>query len=593
LKKISSRIILLTVLIAFVSGIIITGTMVYKNTLTNKKLIFIEKQTLYDDFDRQIKKQVDIAVTMLDGINKKYTSGQITLEEAKKEGADLLRNLKFGQSGYFWADTVDGENVVLMGSETEGTNRINAQDTKGKYYIKEIINNGKKENGGYTDYWLPKEGEAKPLLKRGYSRLYEPFNWVIGTGNYIDDIDKILAEKQAAINENLLNSIETGIILLAAALLAAAVLAFLLSKKITNPILSIAELVNTTSELDLADDKKFEYMKDFKGETGIIGRSVINLRNELRAIAQNVKENSKQILNTSEILHSATSETMKSIVEISKTVDDLAKGATNQAVETQRGAEEVNKLAEKINAAVNSSNLVKQYSKDVKKVSSNGIEVMDNLISILEDENEADSKVTDTINILAEKSGSIGQIVEAVESIAEQTNLLALNAAIEAARAGESGKGFAVVAEEVRKLSEKTAESTKKISEVIEDIQSEINKAQENMIYGEDINDKVNKAVDETQKAFQIIDKTIESTLEQINKLTANIEQVDENKESIIEVIQSVSALSEESAAATEQVSASVEEQSSAMEDISKTSEKLKEIVEKLNEVISKFNLKN
>lgn len=593
MKKIGSRIILLTVLIAFVSGIIITGTMIYQNTLTNKKLISIEKQTLYDDFDRQIKEQVDIAVTMLDGINKKYTSGQITLEEAKKEGADLLRNLKFGQSGYFWADTVDGVNVVLMGSATEGTNRINAQDTKGKYYIKEIINNGRKENGGYTDYWSPKEGETNPLLKRGYSRLYKPFNWVIGTGNYMDDIDKILAEKQAAINENLLNNIETGIILLAAALLAAAVLAFLLSKRITNPILSIAKLVNTTSELDLAEDNKLKYIKDFKGETGIIGRSVINLRNELRAIALNVKENSKQILNTSEILHSANSETMKSIAEISKTVDDLAKGATNQAMETQRGAEEVNKLAEKINAAVNSSDLVKQYSKDVKKVSSNGIEVMNNLISTLEDENEADSKVTDTINILAEKSGSIGQIVETVESIAEQTNLLALNAAIEAARAGESGKGFAVVAEEVRKLSEKTAESTKKISEVIADIQSEINKAQENMIFGEDINDKVNNAVDETQKAFQIIDKTIESTLEQINKLTENIEQVDENKESIIEVIQSVSALSEESAAATEQVSASVEEQSSAMEDISKTSEKLKEIVEKLNEVISKFNLKN
>ncbi|MDF2881732.1 MAG: hypothetical protein K0R54_2289 [Clostridiaceae bacterium] len=591
MKKISFKIILLTVLIAFISGMIITGTMVYKNIETNKKLLSMEKETLNDDFDREIKEQVDTAITMLDGINKKYTSGQITLDEAKKEGADLLRNLRFGQNGYFWADTVDGVNVVFLGSKTEGTDRINSQDTKGKYYIKEILSNGKKENGGYTEYWFPKVGETKPSLKRGYSRLYAPFNWVIGTGNYVDDTDKILAEKQYAISDNLINSIEISMILLAAALLVAAVLAFLLSKKITNPILSIAKLVNTTSDLDLVEDKKYNYIENFKDETGVIGKSVINLRKELRTIVQSIKENSKQILDNSEILHSTATETMKSIGEISKTVDDVAKGATNQAEETQHGAEEVDKLAEKINEVVNSSDLVKQYSNEVKKVSTNGIQVMHNLINTLEAENDADSKVSETIKILSKKSGSIGEIIETVESIAEQTNLLALNAAIEAARAGESGRGFAVVAEEVRKLSEQTAESTKRISAVVEDIQNDINKVEESMNFGDEINDEVNKAVDDTQKAFEVIDKTIEGTIAQIVNLTTNIEQVDQNKQKIIEVIQSVSAVSQQSAAATEQVSASVEEQTSSMEDISKISEELKEIVEKLNQVVSIFKM--
>ncbi|MDF2881731.1 MAG: hypothetical protein K0R54_2288 [Clostridiaceae bacterium] len=591
MKKITSKIISLTVLIAFICGTIISGTMVYRNIQTNNKLLAIEKQTLNDDFDMQIKEQVDTAITMLDKINKKYTSGQVTLDEAKKEGADLLRNLKFGQNGYFWADTVDGVNVVLLGSKTEGTDRINSQDTKGKYYIKEILSNGKKENGGYTEYWFPKAGETKPSLKRGYSRLYTPFNWVIGTGNYVDDIDKIITEKQVSINNSLINSIEISIALLAAALLVAAFFAYILSKKITNPILSITKLVNTTSDLDLAEDNNFKYIEEFKDETGLIGKSVINLRKELRAIVNTIKENTKEVLDNSEILHSATSETMKSIGEISKTVDDLAKGATNQAVETQSGAEEVDKLAEEINVAVESSDLVKQYSNDVKLVSSQGVEVMQHLVSKLEEENDADSKVSDSIKLLSEKSSSIGQIIEVVESIAEQTNLLALNAAIEAARAGESGKGFAVVADEVRKLSEQTAESTKKISTVVEDIQYEIKKAQENMTLGDSINGDVNQAVDETKQAFEAIDATIEIALDQIDKLITNIEKVDKNKQKIIDVIQSVSALSEESAAATEQVSASVVEQTSSMEDISRTSEKLKEIVNKLNEVINKFKM--
>lgn len=591
MKKISTKIISLAVLIALICGTIISGTMVYRNILTNNKLLGIEKQTLNDDFDRHIKEQVDTVIAMLDSINKKYTSGQITLDEAKKEGADLLRNLKFGQDGYFWADTVDGVNVVLLGSKTEGTNRINAQDTKGKYYMKEIISNGKKENGGYTEYWFPKAGETKPSLKRGYSRLYAPFNWVIGTGNYVDDIDKIVAEKQSDISSSLVNSIEISIVLLAASLLVAAIFAYILSKKITNPILSIAKLVNTTSDLDLAADNKFKYIEDFKDETGIIGKSVINLRKELRTMANTIQENAREVLDNSHILHSATSETMKSIGEISKTIDDLAKGATNQAVETQNGAEEVDKLAEEINVAVKSSDLVKQYSSDVKLVSSEGIEVLQNLINTLEEENTADAKVSQCIKLLSEKSSSIGQIIEVVVSIAEQTNLLALNAAIEAARAGESGKGFAVVADEVRKLSEQTAESTKKISAVVEDIQNEINKAEESIIAGDAINEDVNKAVDHTKQAFEAIDATIGIALEQIDELIANIESVDKNKENIIQVIQSVSALAQESAAATEQVSASVEEQSSAMEDISKSSEKLKEIVGKLNQVLSKFKM--
>lgn len=591
MKKISSKIISLTVLIAFICGTIISGTMVYRNIQTNNKLLAIEKQTLNDDFDRQIKEQVDTAISMLDKINKKYTTGQVTFDEAEKEAADLLRNLKFGQNGYFWADTTDGVNVVLLGSKTEGTNRINSQDTKGKYYMKDILSNGKKENGGYTEYWFPKAGETKPSLKRGYSKLYAPFNWVIGTGNYVDDIDKIIAEKQSAISGSLIGSIEISISLLAAALLVAALFAYILSKKITNPILSITKLVNTTSDLDLTVDKKFKDIEDFKDETGLIGKSVINLRKELREIANAIKENTNEVLDNSEILNSATSETMKSIGEISKTVDDVAKGATNQAVEAQSGAEEVDKLAEEINVAVESSDLVKQYSNDVKFVSSQGVEVMQRLVSKLDEENDADSKVSDSIKLLSEKSSSIGQIIEVVESIAEQTNLLALNAAIEAARAGESGKGFAVVADEVRKLSEQTAESTKKISTVVEDIQYEIKKAQENMTLGDSINGDVNQAVDETKQAFEAIDATIEIALDQIDKLIINIEKVDKNKQKIIDVIQSVSALSEESAAATEQVSASVEEQASAMEDISRTSEKLKEIVNKLNEAINKFKM--
>lgn len=141
--------------------------------------------------DSLIKSQVETAWSMLNVIYTKHKSGELALEEAKKLGADLLRGLRYGpgKEGYFWADTIEGVNVVLYGKkESEGKNRYGAKDIKGIFYVQDFIVKGKQPGGGYTEYWYPRLGGKTPLHKRSYILFFEPFGWVIGTGYYIDDI---------------------------------------------------------------------------------------------------------------------------------------------------------------------------------------------------------------------------------------------------------------------------------------------------------------------------------------------------------------------------------------------------------------------
>jgi methyl-accepting chemotaxis protein len=155
---------------------------------TNSQSVATQKEK----HDLVIKTQVETAVSMLDALYQKSQKGEFSIDEAKQRGADLLRELRYGENkdGYFWADTTDGGNVVLYGKpDVEGTNRWNSY-VGGVYHVREIIKNGMKEGGGYTDYYFPKKDESIPLPKRGYSLLFEPFGWVVGTGYYLEDIQR-------------------------------------------------------------------------------------------------------------------------------------------------------------------------------------------------------------------------------------------------------------------------------------------------------------------------------------------------------------------------------------------------------------------
>ncbi|MBU3111126.1 methyl-accepting chemotaxis protein [Clostridium lacusfryxellense] len=591
MKKISTKIVLIAISIVVCTALIIGSFVAFQNYNTNSKITAKLEKTMRSNFDLQIKYQVETVIGLLSSVNQKVENGQSTIEEGKFEAKTLLRGLKYGQDGFFTVDTEEGINVVSNGTSEEGKNRLDSKDASGKLYIKDIIAQGMKENGGYSDYSFPKVSQTNPLPKRGYSLEFIPFKWIISTGNYVNDINITIEANKKELQDDFIQGVGIllGIILILIVL--SSTVAYYFSKKITKPILLVKELVDKTANFDLSIENRFEVLKNYKDETGEIAKSALNLRSELRNIVKLIKSDSNDVLNFAQGLSISTGETVISIQGVTQTVEELANGCNSQAKDAQESVEKLNGLSSEIDITVDSAIKAKVFSQEVKGINKSSKDTFKVLKVKLVQNNSATMEVSSNIEILSTKSESIGKIVSAIEAIAAQTNLLALNAAIEAARAGEAGKGFAVVADEVRKLAEQTASSTKEIGMVVNEIQKEIMNSKTSMRVGEGLVSEVDVAIVDTDKAFSLIEESIDNALIKITQLTENVLKIAEDKNEVIRFIECISAVSEEAAAATQEVSASMDLQSESMEKISTTSEELKTISNSLENLVNKFKI--
>jgi methyl-accepting chemotaxis protein len=176
-----------------------------------------------------------------------------------------------------------------------------------------------------------------------------------------------------------------------------------------------------------------------------------------------------------------------------------------------------------------------------------------------------------------------------ISAISKQTNVLSLNASIESEKAGQSGKGFAIIAQEIRKLSERSAESTKEIQRIVDDIQQEIDLGKKNMDNSKAALEEANGVMTISNEAFRYIGESVNNTMEQIEKLAVNMRKVDKDKDDVLLSIQEISLITEELATSVESVTKNIEKQEVAMQNTSERTEELKKVSENLSMVVEKF----
>lgn len=384
-----------------------------------------------------------------------------------------------------------------------------------------------------------------------------------------------------------------AVVILISAILSV-ILSFILGKKISDPIVVATDILNTIANLDLKEIEKTDKIESIlrrKDEVGMIFRATAILREEMRKIIVGIEETTESIVVNTNSLTIATQETSQSINEVTRAVVELAEATMEQAEDAETGSMTLDKLANEIKEAVDNGEVVVKSSHHAQKIGEEGSSAMNDMIDKFNTTSKSTNVVAGNINSLLEKSNSIGRILNTIMSVSEQTNLLALNAAIEAARAGEAGKGFSVVAEEIRKLSEQTADGTKDIEDIIYSIQAEIEATKENMDVSELAIKDANITLDQSMKSFEEIISSISISIEAIDKLRIGLNTVDGDKEDAIIAIGSISSITEETAASTEELSASMEEQAATIETISSNTDNLAETTKKLKELVNRFKI--
>ena len=369
----------------------------------------------------------------------------------------------------------------------------------------------------------------------------------------------------------------------------AAVLVILYAGSITKPILKIQKQINHLQELNLKEiDIKENRQKD---ELGRMNHDVLELQKTLGHIIQQMGDSSTNLSEQYNIVDSSVSTLLDNNVYVKNLIDEVLSAVSEEADQIQTANMSLNDFAKEIDEiALHAANMNNSATKTMAQ-SETGVKAIELLGEQFEKTRKLQDEAYSTVADLEERSRTIDDISQTINSIAEQTSLLALNASIEAARAGEAGKGFAVVAEEIGKLARATSDATTNITAIILEIQKEIEVVSSQMFSMKDETEKCMGVMGDTRAVFEQINQEIDDVGAAVQGLEGAVGLLNSNKAKVVDRFSDISSETEELAASSQDILGKVDQQSVEMENIHTAIESLHNVVTKLNEIMDQFTV--
>jgi PAS domain S-box-containing protein len=363
------------------------------------------------------------------------------------------------------------------------------------------------------------------------------------------------------------------------------------------PLNEISAVLNMQAENDLTIKVEGDYKGELLRLKEVTNRSAgnqVEVLSNLRIVSAELLDSGEQLERASHQAEQAThqiadasqqvakgaaeqstsmQDTMKAMEQLNTAISQIARGAQEQAGIIEKNVHVVGQVSSAITQVSVNTGKAAGSAKAAMETARSGAGMVQKTINGMEEIKGTIDIASEKVHGLGTRSREIGKIVATINGIADQTNLLALNAAIEAARAGEQGRGFAVVADEVRKLAERSAASTKEIEELISGIQAGVEQTIQAMEKG---TGQIAGGYDLAHKAGESLGEILKQSADmsdQVEQISAAAQQLGAMSTEMVKLSENISAIVEQNTAATEQMSATANTVSKSVEGVAGVAE--------------------
>lgn len=312
-------------------------------------------------------------------------------------------------------------------------------------------------------------------------------------------------------------------------------------------------------------------------EVGHMCIALDHLQTTVKTMIEDMKKPTNTMAEQSNNLTEISNNLSKTTGGISNEINRIVTGISDESTDIDTVVENINELNNRITNAINEIGRLQQIANNVKSNAQNSNEDLQVITDSLEDFNRIFSAFLGTLGEMNSNIKKVNEISDLINNVAEQTNLLALNAAIEAARAGEAGKGFTVVAEEIRKLSDKTKESSVSINYLINNVlESSQNLASSTSQMTSQLDNQRN-GMNKSITSFKTISDSVSNMDIMIDSLSKDSKLINNSQQDVIDKINIISQVNQDILSSVQEIAASSEETNATATMLLDYAEKLKE----------------
>ncbi len=476
------------------------------------------RTSMMDEKTNAIHNLVEVAYKV---IEHAASQSQLPEDARKKLAIDTLRAMRYGDGNYIWINTLDSIMILHPAKpDLEGKNMVNFRDANGALMFEEFSRVGRRQGQGLVSYFWQKPGHDLPEEKLAYVKAFASWNWLVGTGIYIADVNTAVEKKAEQVNQVVNQQrLHLGLIIVGALVLTMIVIA-VLSKRITRPIVNTGEILREIAqgEGDLTKRLQVHGKDEVSRMAGWFNAFISKLHDIVRNIAEyfeTVTASANQLLIISKEMDEGVTSLSNKSHTVSQAANEMSQNMNSVAAATEEAATNVRIVTSTVDSMNQMMAEIGTSSEKAREISSKAVT----------ETIQASSKVNNLGNTAAE----ISKVTEAITEISEQTNLLALNATIEAARAGEAGKGFAVVANEIKELARQTAQATHNIRLEIEGVQLQIRETVTDISRIAEVIHEVDSTVSSITTAVHTQKTAADEIIHNLHQASTGIDEVSRN----------------------------------------------------------------